>query len=83
MLVCDGDSDLVDVVRTTLVARGYQALGALRGKEAIEQFDAFDADLVVSDVALPDISGLRVLRHIHSAAPNTLIVVYTALYLGP
>jgi len=82
VLVCDGDSDLVDVVRTTLAARGYQAVGALRGKEAIEQFENFGADLVVSDVALPDISGLRVLRHVHSAMPRTLLVVYTALYLG-
>jgi PAS domain S-box-containing protein len=82
VLVCDGDSDLVDVVRTTLVARGYQVLGTLRGKEAIEQIGAFDADLVISDVALPDLSGLHVLRHVHSASPDTLIVVYTALYLG-
>jgi PAS domain S-box-containing protein len=82
ILVCDGDTDLVDVVRTTLAARGYQVAGALRGREAVEEFDQGGADLVISDLTLPDISGLRVLRHIHSAAPDTLIIVYTAMYLG-
>jgi PAS domain S-box-containing protein len=82
ILVCDADSDLVDVVRTTLAARGYQVAGALRGREAVEQYDQTGADLVISELALPDISGLRVLRHIHSATPETLIVVYTAQYVG-
>ncbi|HEY4303379.1 MAG TPA: ATP-binding protein [Gemmatimonadaceae bacterium] len=81
ILVCDGDTDLVDVVRTTLAARGYQAAGMSRAREAMEQFDESRADLLVCDIALPDISGLRLLRHVHSAAPETAIVVYTALYL--
>lgn len=82
VLVCDDDNDLLDVIRTTLVERGYQVSGALRGKQAIEDFDRHGAALAVIDVALPDTSGLRVLRHIHSVAPDTLIMVYTALYLG-
>jgi PAS domain S-box-containing protein len=81
VLVCDVDGDLVDVVRTTLVDRGYQVSSALRGSAAIELFDRVGADLAVVEIALPDINGLEVLRHIQSTAPGTLIIVYTALYL--
>jgi PAS domain S-box-containing protein len=80
-LVVDDDSDLVEVMRATLSARGYQVFGASRGKEAIERFDEIGADLVVLDILLPDISGLRVLRHVNSTRPETKIVVYTATYL--
>jgi signal transduction histidine kinase len=82
ILVCDDDSDLVDVVRATLAERGYEVIGTVHGREAIEQFDRLGADLAVIDIVLPDISGLRVLRHIRSASPDMAIIVYTALYLG-
>ena len=82
ILVSDGDSDLLDVVRTTLVERGYQVVGTQRGKDAIERLEDGPVDVVVTDAALPDMTGLRVLRHVHSTAPATLLIVYTALYLG-
>lgn len=81
VLVCDDDSDLVEVLRQTLAQRGYHAIGARRGREAIEQFDKLGAELVIIDILLPDISGIRVIRHVHATAPQTKIVVYTAVYL--
>jgi PAS domain S-box-containing protein len=84
ILVCDDDADLVEVLRATLSERGYYVIGARRGRDAIEQFDRLGAQLAIIDIVLPDISGLRVLRHIHSTAPNTRILVYTATYIeGP
>ena len=81
VLVCDDDADLLEVLRATLDHRGYHVLGARRGKDAIAQLDAVGADVAIVDVLLPDISGLRVLRHIHSTSPSTKILVYTATYL--
>lgn len=81
VLVCDDDDDLVEVLRTILTARGYHVTGARRGREAMEQIDAFHPEVAVIDIQLPDINGLRVLRHVHSASPTTKILVYTATYL--
>jgi DNA-binding response OmpR family regulator len=55
---------------------------ALRGSAAIELFDRVGADLAVIEAALPDMTGLKVLRRVRSTAPDTLIIVYTALYLS-
>lgn len=84
ILICDDDADLLEVVRTTLAERGYQVYGARRGREAIENFDAFGAEIAILDILLPDISGIKVLRHIHSASPQTKLIVYSATYVdGP
>ena len=81
MLVIDDDADLLEVMRTALGDRGYKVVSTRHGREAIQQFNERGADVAVVDIVLPDISGLRVLRHIHSKCPATKIVVYTATYL--
>ena len=63
-----------------LVVDGF-TFRACSGRDAIEQFDATGAELVVIDILLPDISGIKVLRHVHHSSPRTKIVVYTATYL--
>ena len=80
-MVIDDDPDLLEVLREALGDRGYKVVSSRHGREAIQQFDELGADVAVVDIVLPDISGLRVLRHIHSKAPATKIVVYTATYL--
>src|SRR5262249_52867135 len=81
ILICDDDSDLVEVLRTTLADRGYHAVGTGRGREAIDQFDCLGAELAIIDIILPDVSGFEVLRHIHATSPATRLLVYTAAYL--
>jgi CheY-like chemotaxis protein len=84
VLVCDDDGDLVEVLRATLMQRGFRVVGARRGKDAIAIVDADAVDVALVDIVLPDINGVRLVRHIHAASPSTSIVVYTATYLdGP
>lgn len=81
VLVCDDDADLVEVLRTTLGHRGYRVYSAQRGHDAMRAFDELGADIAIIDIVLPDVSGMRVLRHVHAASPRTKIVVYTATYI--
>jgi PAS domain S-box-containing protein len=81
VLVIDDDPDLIEVLRTALGDRGYEVTSTRLGRDAIEQFDELGADVAVIDIALPDISGLQVLRHIHATSPATKIVVYSTTYL--
>lgn len=81
ILVCDDDVDLLVVLRATLEQRGYRVVTASRGKEAIYRFDATPADVVIIDNYLPDVSGLKVLRHVTAASPATKTILYTGAYL--
>ena len=83
VLVCDDDVDLLVVLRATLEARGYRVATAQRGREAMEKFDAAPPNLVIIDNVLPDVSGLRVLRHVTSMGSGTKAIMYTAAYLDP
>lgn len=81
VLICDDDADLVEVLRTTLAERGYHAIGANSGKGAIEKFNELGAEIAIVDIILPDMSGIKILRHINGASPQTKLIVYTAAYL--
>jgi DNA-binding response OmpR family regulator len=54
---------------------------AHRGKEAMDRFDAVGADVMILDWVLPDMTGLKVLRHMNSKTPVPKIIVYTAAFL--
>ncbi len=81
VLICDDDVDLVVVLRATLEQRGFRVMTAHRGKEAIERFDAVPADVVVIDWILPDLSGVKVLRHVYNRTPPPRTILYTAAFL--
>jgi PAS domain S-box-containing protein len=81
VLICDDDVDLVVVLRATLEQRGYRVMTAHRGKEAMDRFDAVGADVMILDWVLPDMTGLKVLRHMNRKTPVPKIIVYTAAFL--
>ena len=56
----------------------YEILGARDGKEAIQKAQKASPDLVLLDVRLPDIDGLKVLSRIREQDPSLPIVIMTA-----
>ncbi|MCB9565728.1 MAG: sigma-54-dependent Fis family transcriptional regulator [Myxococcales bacterium] len=57
---------------------GYQAEGAADGEAGLGLFDPARHDLVITDVRMPGIDGLEVLRRIRARAPETPVIVITA-----
>ncbi|MFH2010426.1 MAG: sigma-54 dependent transcriptional regulator [bacterium] len=57
---------------------GYQVEGAVDGVQGLEQFDPARHDLVITDVKMPGLSGLDVLRRIKERAPDVPVLVITA-----
>ena len=69
ILVVEDDEEIVDVLRRTLRADGYEVRAATEGSGALELAHDFQPDLVVLDLGLPDMDGLEVcdrLREISS-----------------
>ena len=52
ILVIDDDPDLVEVIRLTLEASGYEVFSAASGAEGLEKVKEVDPDLIVLDVMM-------------------------------
>jgi two-component system KDP operon response regulator KdpE len=78
VLVVDDDPSILRVVAANLRARGYEALTAASGKDALTAIEAQQPDCIVLDLGLPDIGGLEVLARLRAWTP-TPVVILTAV----
>ncbi len=80
VLVIDDEPSVADALKVILSDSGYQVAVAMSGREALENLGKRRFDLVITDVRLPDISGLDVLRHLRRSHPNVTVIIITAHY---
>lgn len=66
ILVVDDNSDLRDLAETILQTQGYQVTLAEDGKEALDIFDRSSLDLIISDIAMPEMDGFGFLEAVRS-----------------
>ena len=59
ILVCDDDKDIVDAIDIYLTQEGYQVLKAYNGEEAIKVLKEKEVDLLIIDVMMPRLDGIR------------------------
>ncbi len=79
VLVVDDEPTIAEIVCRYLERAGYATRIAADGLEAIRLVDESDPDLIVLDVMLPQVDGLRVLRHLReSAQTGTPVILLTA-----
>jgi two-component system response regulator PilR (NtrC family)/two-component system response regulator HydG len=67
-----------DLLREELEHEGFSVEVAAGGRAAIERVKAGGVDLVVSDVKMPDLDGLDLLREIQAVEPSPYVVTITA-----
>ncbi len=73
ILVVDDEPDNFDVIETLLSEQNYQLHYAANGKSAIASLEAFQPDLILMDVMMPEMDGIEVCRRI-KANPEWQIV---------
>jgi len=66
------------LLEIALGKEGYRLTLAESGKKATEIFDKSSYDLVISDIKMPDMSGVEVLRHIKATDPSVPVIMVTA-----
>ncbi|MEK6152177.1 response regulator [Flavobacteriaceae bacterium 3-367] len=64
ILAIDDQQLILLSLEKQLIAQGYEVMLAGTGAAGIQAFDAFQPDLVILDINMPDISGLEVVKHI-------------------
>jgi two-component system KDP operon response regulator KdpE len=75
ILVVDDEPQIRRVMRTTLVAQGYEVSDARTGDEALDLIRSEKYDLVLLDVNMPGISGVQTCREIRLASDLPIIMV--------
>jgi DNA-binding response OmpR family regulator len=78
ILLVEDDSTLGGGLQEALAAQGYQVVWVQRGAEALELAERDPTDLVLLDLALPDLDGVEVCRRLRARHPEPAIVVLTA-----
>ncbi len=66
------------LLEIALGKEGYRLTLAESGRKATEIFDKSSYDLVISDIKMPDMSGVEVLRHIKETDPSVPVIMVTA-----
>lgn len=77
VLVIDDESDLLDLMVETLNDSGYLAIPAVGAQEATAALDAMRFQVVVSDVMMPEVSGLDLLDAVKRRFQETEVVLVT------
>ncbi|MEE9124052.1 MAG: ATP-binding protein [candidate division NC10 bacterium] len=77
ILVIDDESQLREVVTNLLRLEGHMAVAAGSGIEGVEVFRSEPFDVVITDLGMPDLTGLEVARKIREIYPGVKIVLCT------
>jgi two-component system NtrC family response regulator len=78
VLVVDDDESLRRVTQVELEQAGFNALTAADGNEALILLQKLTPDLVITDLKMPGMSGMDLLRRIRAEYPDVLVVMLTA-----
>lgn len=61
-----------------LEGAGYTVTRAANGQEALAQVTTDSVDVVLTDLAMPQLDGFGVLRHVQQVAPHIPVILMTA-----
>ncbi|HEX8774311.1 MAG TPA: response regulator transcription factor [Pyrinomonadaceae bacterium] len=75
ILVVDDEPQIARVLRTGLKHHGYDVRVAADGVSALETFNDWRPDLVVTDLAMPNLDGLELCRRLRAVSPLPIIVL--------
>lgn len=78
LLVIDDDQLMRKLLTRVLSSKGYQTTVARDGAHARELFASQQFDLVLTDLHMPRVDGIAVLRHIREQDPDLPVILFTA-----
>ncbi len=74
ILVIEDEADMRAVLEETLKTAGYEVTLAADGSEGLKQYRAAPADLVITDLFMPNQDGLETIKYLRREFPGTRII---------
>ncbi len=79
ILVCDDERSICEMLDIALRRDGHKVETANSGELAKRKLDSAIYDVVVTDIKMPKIDGIEVLRHAHQISPESAVILITAV----
>ncbi len=77
ILLIDDEETNVRVLAISLRSDGYEVVTAYSGEEGLEVFDRESPDIVVTDIKMPGMDGIEVLKNIKQRNPEVEVIIIT------
>src|SRR6058998_3361158 len=78
ILLIEDDAGIVGGLKKELQAEGYEVAVATRGDNGLAQAKEQPFDVVITDLKLPGLSGLKLVEQLHASKPKLPIILMTA-----
>lgn len=78
ILIVDDEKSMREFLSIVLSKEGYTVFTAADGEEALQQVEKDIFDLVITDIKMPKLSGLEVLKGVKEVSPDTIVLMITA-----
>ena len=77
ILIVDDEPDILEILDSVLTGEGFKVERALGGEKAIEMFQSDPCDLVITDLRMPHMDGMEVIRQLKALDDDVEIIVLT------
>ena len=75
ILVCDDDKQIVEAIDIYLTGEGFKVIKAYDGYEALEYLDKNEVDLLIVDVMMPGLDGIRTTLKVRENSSIPIIIL--------
>ena len=75
ILVCDDDKEIVEAISLYLTGEGSEVIGLHDGTEALKVLEAGDIDLLILDVMMPGLDGIRTTLMVREKSSVPIIIL--------
>ena len=79
ILVCDDERSICEMLDIALRRDGHRVETVQSGQAAKSKIDGNLYDLIITDIKMPNVDGIEVLRHAHRVSPDSPIILITAV----
>lgn len=78
ILIVDDEQSYRQLLSLVFEEQGNNIRTAMNGRQALEMLDAEPADIIISDVKMPDMDGIEMLRAVRETLPDLGVILMTA-----
>ena len=78
ILIADDEPDIRESLKIVLESEGYKCTAVTNGEEALQKIQESDYELLITDILMPKLDGMKLLDKAVHVSPQTIIIIMTA-----
>ena len=78
VLIVDDDLDALEMMQDLFDSKGYKSMTAINGIDAITKIKSQEPDIILSDIRMPEMDGMELLKILTKDYPHIPVLMITA-----